>query len=336
MLRGDYLLDEAGERIHLARGDEDPAAEWLDDARVKRRLAELAGRSQTESPTHLLDLVDLLRAPDRYAVKPAHGMGALLLLSLALPLALPARPERRRAAILVGLLGWGSFALLGSQTALLRYAAPALPLLAAATGLVLSRVPWQTLRVAIAAVALVLLVRDYQTQEHKLELLQPELVLSAEPSPWRDPAARLAWLKQVGFNFTPPMAHLVEAVAKEHAAGRIDEHCRIFMVGEGKGRLLPCDFLPDASWFAHRFVAELTNADLDLDRIAKSLHSRGVTHVLYNRDYYDWVLSDTNTSPARVAFALAHLEHFLEANARPLIRVGGLGLFELHTRAAER
>jgi hypothetical protein len=218
---------------------------------------------------------------------------------------------------------------LGSQTALLRYAAPALPLLAAVTGVTISHLRWVSLRILLALVALVLFARDHQAEQRKLALMQPARVLEAEPSPWQSDAVRIAWLKEVGFNFTPPMAYVVEELTRRAARGRLPSDCGIFMVGEGKGRLLPCRSWPDSSWFAHRFLAELHNADFDASRVAARLREQGVTHLLYNRAYFDWVVTDTDTARSRVAFVLTHLERFLARHATLELEAGGLRLYAL-------
>lgn len=337
LLRGDYYVQaDTGARVYLPRANQAIDPTRLEDPAVRATLRRLESIDTKAAPTHLFDFVDLLRNPDRYAVKPSHGMGPLLLLSLVLPLALPLAPEKRRGAILVWSLGWGAYVVLGSQTGLLRYALPALPLLAAATGLLISNLPWRALRIAIAVAALALFVRDHQAEQRKLELLRVDEVLRAEPSPWRDTAARIRWLEKVGFNFTPPMAYMSKEIARRVADGRMPADCSIWMVGEGKGRLLPCRYAPDASWFAHRFIGELENADLDPDRVARSLRRQGFTHVLYNRAYYDWVASDTDTSRARVAFALAHLERFLESHGTLLVEAGGLRLYALRPARGPR
>ncbi len=336
ILRGDYMMSASGDRVYLARGDEEIDAAFLEDPGVRDRLERFEATGKSDSPSHLLDLVDVLRDPDRYAVKPGHALSPLLLLSLALPFALPLPPEKRRGTLIVWGLGWGAYALLGTQAPVLRYALPALPLLAAATGVLMTQVPWRSLRIVVALVALVLFARDYQAQERKLDLLQARQLLAAEPSPWNHAPTRLGWLEQVGFNFTPPMAYMTGEIARRVADGRMPADCNIWMVGEGKGRLLPCRYAPDSSWFGHRFVAELHAADLDPARVAMSLREQGVTHVLYNRAYYDWVMTDTDTSRSRVAFALTHLERFLDAHATLQVEAGGLRLYALRPERKRR
>ena len=328
ILRGDYIVKQ-GSRVRLPRADEPLPAAELQDPSLVSRIEGLGEAPENLGPTHLLDLLDLLREPERYAVRPNHGMGALLLLSLLLPLRLPGRPERRRGAILVWSLGWGSFAVLGTQIPLLRYAAPALPLLAVATGALVARLPFRAFRVAFGVAALALLVRDHQAEQRKLELLQVPHALAGEESPWRSTSARREWTSRVGFNFTPPMAIVSQEMVDRMERNEIPRDCVLFMIGEGKGRLQPCAYLPDGSWFGHRFLGMLENAERDPAKLARSLRALGVTHVLYNRAYYDWVAESTDTSRDRIAFLELHVERFLAQQARPLFTRGGIHLYEL-------
>jgi hypothetical protein len=328
MLRGNYLETPEGERVHIARANTEELSEHLQDPDARRLLAVFEQTPTTDAPSHLLDLVSLLRDPDRYAVKPNHGLGLLVLLSLALPLALPARPERRRAAVVLWALGWGGFALLGSQANLLRYAAPVLPMLAATAALLIARIPARGIRIAIGLVALALFVRDFQAERRKLDLLHPELALGT-PSAWQDEGVRIRWLERVGYNFTPPVAYATEQINAMLADGRMPAESRIMMVGEGKGRLLHCESIPDSSWFAHRFVAELQGAGLDHTVLAARLRDQGITHLLYNREYYQWVMSETGTARSRVAFAIAHLDRFLGEHGRLLFQGAGMKLFDI-------
>lgn len=335
MLRGNYYETSGGARVHLDRAHTEEPAEHLQDPEVRRLLAEFEKIPRNRAPSHLLDLWSLLRDPDSYSVKPNHGLGPLVLLSLALPLALPRRPERRRSAVVLWGLGWGGFALLGSQTNLLRYVAPVLPILAASAGALVARIPARGIRIAIGLVALALFVRDFQAELRKLELMHSELALGT-PSAWQDDGVRIRWLEQVGYNFTPPVAYATEQINAMLADGRMPADSRILMVGEGKGRLLHCESIPDSSWFAHRFVAELRLANLDHDALAARLRAQGITHVLYNREYYQWVMRETGTARSRVAFAIAHLERFLLAHGRPIFQGGGMELFDIREPGALR
>ena len=111
--------------------------------------------------------------------------------------------------------------------------------------------------------------------------------------------------------------------------GRMPAESRILMVGEGKGRLFDCESIPDSSWFAHRFVSELRRENLDHARLAARLRDQGITHVLYNRAYYQWVMTETETARSRLAFAMAHLDRFLPEHGQLLFRGGGMKLFDI-------
>ncbi|MEE2674708.1 MAG: glycosyltransferase family 39 protein [Myxococcota bacterium] len=334
MLRGNYIETSEGERVYLARANTEEVPEHMQDADARRLLAALEQSPSTDAPSHLFDLWGLLSEPDLYAVKPNHGLGPLVLLSLALPLVLPRRPERRRGAILLWGLGWGGFALLGSQTNLLRYVAPVIPMLAAAAGLVIARVPLRGVRVAVGVLVVVLLAGSFRAEQQKLRLLLPEVALGA-PSAWQNDRVRIGWLQRVGYNFTPPVAYAAEQINAMLADGRMPAESRIMMVGEGKGRLLDCESIPDSSWFAHRFVAELQRAGLDHTRLATRLRSQGVTHVLFNREYYNWVTTETRTARSRLAFAIAHLDRFLKGYGHLLYEGGGMKLFDIRQTAAD-
>ena len=333
MLRGNYIETPEGEQIRLPRADREEAEAHLQDPDVKARLATFGNAPALESPTNLFDLPEILRNPDRYSVKPNHGISPLLLLSLALPFALPLNPERRRGALVLWVLGWGGYALLGSQTNLVRYVAPVLPMLAAVSAALIARTPWRSARIAAGLFVVALLVRDFQAERQKLVLLRPEQALES-PTAWHDPDARIRWLKTVGYNFTPPVAYAAEQINAMLLDGRMPEHSRILMVGEGKGRLIDCESIPDSSWFAHRFVAELRNAGLDHAVLAEHLRGQGITHVLYNRAYYEWVSSDTATAHSRLAFALTHVERFLDRHGTRLYRGGGIELIDIRADPA--
>ena len=336
MLRGNYFETSEGERVHLARADTEELFEHMQDPDAQRLLAVFEQVPRSDAPSHLLDLWSLVWHPDRYAVKPNHGLGLLVLLSLALPLALPGGPERRRGAIVVWALGWGGFAVLGSQTNLLRYVAPVLPMLAAAAALVITRIPVRGIRIAIGLIVVALLVQDFRAEQRQLEKLHPELALGT-PSAWQDDGVRIGWLQRVGYNFTPPVAYAVEQINAMLADGRMPADSRILMVGEGKGRLLDCESIPDSSWFAHRFVAELQRAGRDHTVLATRLRAQGVTHVLFNRAYYQWVMRETGTARSRLAFAIAHLDRFLNEHGHLILQVdeperlpgGGMKLFDI-------
>jgi hypothetical protein len=249
-------------------------------------------------------------------------------LALFLPALLPGEPKRRRVLLLVYALSLAFYALLASQTNLLRYAMPVLPVFAALGGTVVARIRSRAGSIVVAAAAAGLLLQNFEAEQHKLSLLRPELYLSGR-------ADRGQWLEQVGYNFTPAMPAAVNHINRRIAAGSMSRDDVIFMVGEGKGRLLECAYRPDSSWYLQRWLVELLTTDLDYARVQRRLRDQGVTHILYNRGYFDWVVSDTPTSRSRLAFAMVHLERFLSRYGTTVFRGAGMQLVRLRDEPPE-
>ena len=327
MLRGDYYVDSAGRAVHLPSvlvPGEDPP---LDPA-MKRLAAELARVPRRTLPSHLFNLYEIIDDPAAYSVKLNHFASPLLALALFLPWFLPREPGRRRVLLLVYALSLSFYALLASQTNLLRYAMPVFPVFAVLGGTVVARVRFRAGYLVMAAAAAGLLLHHFEAERHKLSLLRPELYLSGQ-------ADRGQWLAQVGYNFTPAMPIAVSHINRRIAAGSMSRDDLIFMVGEGKGRLLDCSYRPDSSWYLQRWLVELLTAELDYARVRRRLREQGVTHILYNRGYFDWVVSDTPTSRPRLAFAMVHLERFLSRYGTEMFRGAGVELVRLRDERPE-
>lgn len=337
MIRGSYVRTDDGGRV-LLPSQRESLTEGLLDAPTRRRSDE--GLSETpiaEHPTNVFDLFDLLRNPDAYSVKPNHGVGPLPYLSLLLPLLLmlstTSGKRSQRLPLLVAWAGaWGCYAVLGSQTNLLRYVLPVFPALAALTGVAIARLPFGGVRLLVLALGALLMFSSYVAERARLEVLRAEegLALPREGLAGWEREARILWLQAVGYNFTPAMPLAAEQINAFIRNGRMRPEDLVLMIGEGKGRLLDCGYLPDGSWFAHRFVAELQNAKLDHDALARRLHEKGVTHVLYNAGYFeDWVLPMTQTARSRVAFMQVHAERFLDERGETIFRGPGMRLVAL-------
>jgi len=322
MLRGDYYLDRDGERQYISGDLELPMAEA--DPEIRRLEQELASLGRThEQPTHLFDYLEILRDPDAYAVKPNHFVSPLGFLFLFLPLFLPTRGPARSAHLTLYGLGLGFYLLLAPITNLTRYVLPVLGLLAAGAGIVIASLPGRLLRAAFGVALALLLARNAAFEWEKLQLLRPALYLSGE-------ADRLEWLERVGFNFTPAMASATRALNRELQP---PPEQGIFMIGEGKGRLLENPYLPDSTWYMQRWLAELLNARsgdrIDYREIARSLRSQGVGYLLINRGYFDWVVRNTDANLSQVAFGLVHLQRFASEHGETIYDRDGIQVLRL-------
>lgn len=322
MLRGDYFFTPEGDRQYVSAELELPG--MANDAEIQSARDRFDSLDRSPVPRSLFDLWDLFARPDAYATRPNHFASPLLLLFLALPLCLPRAPGERRAAFSLWGLGLLLFGLLGSQTNLLRYAMPLLALFAVGAGLVMGRFAsplWQGFWI-VAAVALLLV--NFEAERQKLALLDAGAYLSGEKN-------RLQWLRGVGYNFQPAMPAAIAHINRRIASGAMREGDTILMLGEGKGHLLECGYVADASWYLEPWLAEVVNARLDLDRVRESLAERGIDYILYNRDYFSWVLKHTETNRDQIAFAMVHLGRFLQKHGRIVYDRDGILLVELPT-----
>jgi len=302
MLRGDYFVTPEGERQYVSASLELPGLQR--DAEIQALRARFDEVDTRHVPATLFALPDLLLRPDAYATRPNHLMSPLLLLFLAVALCLPRAPDKRRAALSVFSLGLLLFLLLGSQTNLLRYAMPLLALFAVGAGLVMARFS-SVLWIAFwLAVLLLVLLSNFALERQKLERLDAGAYLSGE----RD---RLQWLRGVGYNFVPAMPAAIDAINRRVASGTMHESDTILMLGEGKGHLLRCRYRGDASWYLEPWLAETLNAELDLGALRRRLAARGIDYILYNRDYFSWVLQNTEANRDQLSFAIVHLQRFL-------------------------
>jgi hypothetical protein len=325
---GGYYRNAAGARARLADTLEPHLAGLASDHAMERTRIEFEQVATRYSERTLLNPYRLLTRPDDYSVKSNHFVSPLLLISLALPLCVGLGARERRAALVVFGSALAFYLAFGSQTDLIRYVVPLLSVFAVGTGVVLGAFRSPVWNVAWAAVGVWILLGNLQAEQAKLSSLQTERYFAGSLD-------RIGWLAQVGYNFTPAMPLMIEYVNRQIAAGAMRESDRLLMVGEAKGRLLRCRYVPDSSWQLDRWLVELLNVDLDYPRLAQHLREQGITHVLYNRGYFRWVLENTRIPRERLAFGLVHLERFLERHATPLHTRDGITLVRLESPPGE-
>ena len=324
MLRGDYYEDTArpDERIPMTGVLNEEFAELPRDSPERRRANVLVRRRTTEVPSTLFNLVDVYRRPDAYSTKPNHYASPLLLLFVLLPFAMPKEQRERAGYLALYGLTLVCFVGLASQTNLLRYTLPFLVLFGVGSALVITRFAHPAWRALMLVCGIAVLAIHHPPEVRKLDRLQPELYVRADGD-------RLEWLTSVGYNFTKAMPVVVDRINRRIRAGTLDPDSLILMVGEGKGRLLGCDFLPDLSWFMQRWTVEMVRSDFDHPTVLRSLRSQGVSHILYNRGYFRWVLAHTETAVEPLALAMVRLESLFDAHGTILFDVAGIQLVEL-------
>jgi hypothetical protein len=324
MLRGDYYEDTSrpDERIAMTGALDEYVAGLPAYAPERQRARALEGMFKAEAPSNLFNLVDVHRRPRAYATKPNHFASPLLLLVALFPFFLPKERNKRLGAVFLWCLATACFVGLGSQTNLLRYVLPMLVLFAVACGIVIDRIRHPAWQIFWLACGIAVLVSHHAAETLQLKRLQPELYASSGADP-------LSWLERVGYNHTPAMPIVVARINREIEAGAIAPSSLILMAGEGKGRLLQCDFLPDLSWFLQRWTVELARADHAQDRVARSLRQQGVTHILYNPAYFRWVLTNTKIPVPPLAVAMEQIETFMRDRGKPVFDLAGMRLVEI-------
>jgi hypothetical protein len=319
---GGYYRDAAGARAGLVDSLEPYLANLASDAAMERTRIEFEQVAIHYDERTLLNPYRLLTRPDDYSVKPNHFVSPLLLVSLALPLCAWLGVREWRVALVV----WGSalafYLAFGSQTDVIRYVVPLLSVFAVGAGVVLGAFGSPVWSAAWAAVGAWVLLGNLHAEQGKLASLQTERYFAGSLD-------RIGWLAQVGYNFTPAMPLMIEHVNREITTGSMRETDRLLLVGEAKGQLLHCQYVPDSSWQLDRWLVELLNVDLDYPRLARHLREQGITHILYNRGYFRWVLENTRIPRERLAFGLVHLERFLERHATHLHTRDGIVLVRL-------
>jgi hypothetical protein len=318
-LKGHYYVDSSGtEKLVAASLEPHLNAQAEADPAVRERLSALdreypRQRAEASEPKHLFDVPDMMRRPQKYARKPNHFLSPFLLLFPLLPLV--SRSRESWFLLATGLLLYVFFSLRGP---LFRYAIPLVPALSVGAGVVLALPRGRIGRVALSArgaalwhgawaVLLLSLLAHNGMAQYSLgrDLRVDEYLKGAFD--------HSLWLRKVGYNFAPPMPNVVHFVNGEIREGRMHPSDKIFMIGEAKGHLLGCDYLPDSTRKQLRWLAELLKADFDHARLYESLRRQGVTHVLYYRGYYRWVLKTTSTDRTLLALGMVHADRFLES-----------------------
>ncbi|HUT23071.1 MAG TPA: glycosyltransferase family 39 protein, partial [Sumerlaeia bacterium] len=257
----------------------------------------------------LFNVLDVFLHPSRYEVKPYHWLSPLFLLFLFLPLF-------RRDWIAFWLLALPIAGYCGVALAIYfsRYAMPVFPLLAVGAALVLDSVRRRGWAWFWGLLLCALLTFNSAAQWRKSALLYPWERLTGRVS-------EIEWLEQVGYNGSPMAPPMIRFINEAVERGEIERNARIFMLGEGKGHLLRCSYLPDSTRECYRWLTELMNADCDHARVLESLRKQGVTHLLVDHGYFLWSLRSVPVNVEQLAFALRHFSRFTAEHAQ-VVHVG--------------
>jgi hypothetical protein len=122
----------------------------------------------------------------------------------------------------------------------------------------------------------------------------------------------LEWLENTGYNGIKGMPEMIEYINSQIDEGNILPDDIIFMVGESKGHLIKCRYLPDSSRWAIQWLEELIKFDIDYEKIHQSFKRRDIKFILFNAGYTQGVAENYAWRREPLIFGVFHLLRFLE------------------------
>ncbi|MCJ7772206.1 MAG: hypothetical protein MUP22_03615, partial [Desulfobacterales bacterium] len=265
----------------------------------------------------LFNFWDILTNPEKYERKPYHEINPLLILFFLLPFF-----NRSKISLYLYGIGCFVFIFIALKTHILRYALPVFPLFAIGASQVLSRLPKKLTFVGISIIAVFLFRFSYLEADKLIMKMRPFAYLSGNEE-------RIDWLEKVGYNWdrtTPPFIKFANQQINNDLITKGDI---IFMIGEGKGDLLKCNYLPDSSRSALPWLEELIKSNNDYHTIVKSLKGRGINYLAINYFYLYWSFINSNDYPKSLIFGLYHLQLFLENHTEIIYNNEGVVLAQI-------
>jgi 4-amino-4-deoxy-L-arabinose transferase-like glycosyltransferase len=235
---------------------------------VPNDLMQLDAPQDRHIPS-LFNPVQVLFQKSLIARKPLHRVSPFLVFFLLLPVI-----KRDRSARWLAAIGLTYYGIVASQSHLIRYALPILPVWAAGAAAMLALPRARAFRLIVALLLWELVVVNSVEETLKLLRTQPQRYWAGTETP-------LEWLRHVGYNNDTAVIEMLQLINADVASGSISPDEPLFMVGEGRCHHLKVRCLPDISPGADRWVAELLRADGDLVSVRRSLAEQGIRHILY-------------------------------------------------------
>jgi len=248
----------------------------------------------------LFNIWDIFKNPENYQRKPYHEINPLLLLFILLPFF-----DRRKISLSLYVIGCFVFVSIAAKTHILRYVLPVFPLFSIGASKVLTHFRPRKLIVFALIFISIFLIRFSYLETKKLIEISPWTYLSGKEE-------RIDWLTHVGYNVNKTTPFFIKYVNNQVDKGLIGEKDILFMIGEGKGNLLKCQYLPDSSRNAMPWLQELIKANNDYPEIIKSLKDKNISYLAINYLYLYWSFFSSNDYPKSLIFSLYHLQLFLE------------------------
>jgi len=256
--------------------------------------------TQTKKYHHLFNIWDILTNPEKYQRNPYHEINIFLLLFFLLPFF-----SRKKQLLWLYGISLALYIIIGSQTYLVRYALPVFPLFSIGAGIVISRVRSKALFIVLSMGLCFNLFYFSYFEWLKVSYMQPAAYLCQEKS-------RVEWLTEIGYNLklqdTPLFIKYVNEKIDNGYMGKDDI---LFMIGENKGNLLKCNYLPDPGQLPVRWLEELMKAKTNYQQIIDNFRKRKIEYIVVNKAFFQVMLKEPkNRQP--ITYGLYHLSRFLK------------------------
>ena len=297
-----YFADKSGKKIDQTK----ELNKLITKSEYEKNINEQAARISKHIGEHsqkksLLNFLDLINNSHEYTRKPFHYLSPLFYIFILVPFF-----NRSKIAIFFVTSITVFYLFFAYQTYLIRYIFFLIPLSAAAGALIPLRFPKQIIIFSIILLILIPCYQNYKTNKFKVEIMEFNSYLSASQN-------HLDWLLNKGYNNTPAMAHAIKYINFKMLNNEMSKYDKILMIGEGKGNLLNCEYIPDFSWKMLRWTKYLLTYNLNLENIFINLKKEKITHILYNKGYFGWVFKNNKSLIKQILFSMIYLNSFIES-----------------------
>jgi len=267
---------------------------------------------------HLFNIWDILTNPEKYQRNPYHEINIFLLLFFLLPIF-----SRKKQLLWLYGISLALYIIIGSQTYLVRYALPVFPLFSIGAGIVLSRVRSKVLFIVLSMGLCFNLFYFSYFEWLKVSYMQPGAYLSQEKS-------RIEWLTEVGYNLKLQDTPLfIKYVNERIDNGYMSKDDILFMIGECKGHLLKCRYLPDPGRLPVRWLEELMKAENNYKIVLNNLRKKNIDYIVINKAYFQVIYKSYPEKREPIIFGLYHLSQFLKNHAVIVYNKKGIILAKL-------
>ena len=279
---------------------------------------EVLNSVSIDLPKHIFNFYDIIKYPHRYNRKSNILFQPILLLGFLVPIFFY-RNKRVLTLYGIGVIYYVVISYFSSGV--LRYALPSIVLLASLSGVFIAHIRniiWYGL---VGVVLLIPFFQFYSGESNFVRGINPHLYLTGQFS-------RTEWLIFPGYNHVAIFIPMIEEIKKGIKNKKYPADMKLFMIGENKGRLLPCEYLPDPSWGMEQWYALLLNADFDFPKAYSLLKKQKVTHIVFNMSFC-YSMSCLESNRVRNLYGIFLFQQFIQKYGIGMFESQGVFLYEI-------